>query len=72
MRNAFCIVPIVLLVLVAGCANTPGDRAFYEGLRMENARRQYEPGRDINRDPPAQSYEAYEKERQRLKEEPRK
>jgi outer membrane lipopolysaccharide assembly protein LptE/RlpB len=47
-------------------APAPGDRAWYEGLRQENARRQYEPGRDINREPPAPSYDAYEQERQRL------
>ena len=39
----------------------------YEGLRQENARRQYEPGRDINRGPAVLSHDAYEKERQRLK-----
>lgn len=54
--------------LLAACASTPGDRGFYEGLRQENLRRQYEPGRDISREPAPPSYEAYEKERQRLKE----
>ena len=47
------------------------SRAWYEGLRQENARRQYEPGRDINREPPAPSYDAYEQERQRLQKEAR-
>jgi len=65
MRIRFC---AVLVALLGGCAGSPGDRNFYEGLRMENARRQFEPGRDIERDPPATSYEAYEQERQRLKE----
>jgi leucyl-tRNA synthetase len=57
--------------LLAACAGAPGDRAWYEGLRQENARRQYEPGRDINREPPAPSYDAYEQERQRLQKEAR-
>ena len=58
----------VLVALLSGCADSPRDRNLYEGLRMENARRHYEPGRDVDRDPPATSYEAYERERQRLKE----
>jgi hypothetical protein len=58
----------VLVALLGGCAGSPGDRNLYEGLRMENARRHSEPGRDIDRDSPAPSYEAYERERQRLKE----
>lgn len=62
---------LALLIALAGCAGTPGDRGWYEGLRQENARRQYEPGRDINREPPAPSYDAYEKERQRLQKEAR-
>ena len=65
MLICFC---TILVALLSGCASSPRDRNLYEGLRMENARRQYEPGRDINRDPPATSYEAYEQERQRLKE----
>ena len=65
MRICFC---TILVALLSGCAGSLGERKLYEGLRMENARRQYEPGRDINRDPPATSYEAYEQERQRLKE----
>jgi hypothetical protein len=64
-------ISFALLIALAGCANTPGDRSWYEGLRQENARRQYEPGRDINREPPAPSYDAYEKERQRLQKEAR-
>lgn len=68
MRTCFC---LLALALLAACANTPGDRTWYESLRQENSRRQYEPGRDIARDPPPPSYEAYERERQRLKEEPR-
>ena len=62
---------LILIAVLAGCSSI-GDRSFYEGLRQENSRRQYEPGRDIVRDPPPPSYDAYEKERQRLKEEPRK
>ena len=58
--------PALVLCLLAGCTATPGDRAWYDGLRQENARRQYEPGRDVNREPPPPSYDAYEKERQRL------
>jgi hypothetical protein len=65
MRLVIC---LILAFVLAGCTS----RAFYEDLREENARRQYEPGRDIVRDPPPPSYDAYEKERQRLKEEPRK
>jgi len=65
MRIRFC---AVLVALLGGCAGSPGERKLYEGLRMENARRHYEPGRDIDRDPPATRYEAYEQERQRLKE----
>ncbi len=64
-------ISLALLIALAGCANTPGDRGWYEGLRQENARRQYEPGRDINREPPPPSYDAYEKERQRLQKEAR-
>lgn len=64
------IVLIPCVALLAACANTPGERGFYEGLRQENLRRQNEPGRDISRDPVPPSYEAYEKERQRLKEDP--
>ena len=64
-------IAIALLLLLAACAGAPGDRAWYEGLRQENARRQYEPGRDINREPPAPSYDAYEQERQRLQKEAR-
>ena len=37
-------------------------------LRVVNARRQYEPGRDINREPPPPSFDAYEQERRRLRE----
>ena len=59
-------IAFALLLSLAACAGAPGDRAWYEGLRQENARRQYEPGRDINRERPAPSYDAYEKERQRL------
>ena len=62
-------IAFALLLLLAACAGAPGDRAWYEGLRQENARRQYEPGRDINREPPAPSYDAYEQERQRLQKE---
>jgi hypothetical protein len=62
---------IALLLTLAACAGVPGERGWYEGLRQENARRQYEPGRDINREPPAPSYDAYEKERQRLQKEAR-
>lgn len=65
MRLVIC---LILATLLAACST----RGFYEGLREENTRRQYEPGRDIARDPPPPSYDAYEKERQRLKEEPRK
>ena len=61
----------LLLLTQAACAGVPGERGWYEGLRQENARRQYEPGRDINREPPAPSYDAYEKERQRLQKEAR-
>lgn len=64
-------IAFALLLSLAGCAGAPGDRAWYEGLRQENVRRQYEPGRDINREPPAPSYDAYEKERQRLQKEAR-
>ena len=64
-------ISLALLIALAGCASAPGDRGWYEGLRQENARRQYEPGRDINREPPAPSYDAYEKERQRLQKEAR-
>ena len=59
---------LLLVLLAAGCSSTPGDRAFYEGLRQDNARRQYEPGRDINREPPPPSFDAYEQERRRLRE----
>lgn len=62
---------LILLLTLAACAGVPGDRGWYEGLRQENARRQYEPGRDINREPPAPSYDAYEKERLRLQKEAR-
>ncbi|MBL8452411.1 MAG: hypothetical protein JNK97_06655 [Zoogloea sp.] len=58
---------LATLALLAGCASP--DRNFYEGIRQENARRQHEPGRDISRDAPPPGYDAYEKERQRLKEE---
>ena len=64
-------IAFALLLLLAACAGAPGDRAWYEGLRQENARRQYEPGRDINRERPAPSYDAYEQERQRLQKEAR-
>lgn len=57
-----------MVAIVAGCANTPGDRSWYEGLRMESARRQNEPGRDLSRDSPAPSFDTYEQERRRLKE----
>lgn len=67
MRYIFLLPCVALL---AACANIPGQRGFYEGLRQENLRRQNEPGRDISRDPAPPSYEAYEKERQRLKEDP--
>lgn len=59
---------LTMLALLAGCAGAPGERSWYEGLRMESARRQNEPGRDISRDAPAQSFDAYEQERRRLKE----
>ena len=61
------------LLDVTELANYLGNKygGWYEGLRQENARRQYEPGRDINREPPAPSYDAYEKERQRLQKEAR-
>ena len=64
-------IAFALLLLLAACAGAPGDRAWYEGLRQENVRRQHEPGRDINREPPAPSYDAYEQERQRLQKEAR-
>ena len=64
-------IAFALLLLLAACAGAPGDRAWYEGLRQENARRQYEPGRDINREPPAPSYDAYEQERLLLQKEAR-
>ena len=63
---------LILTAQLAACSSTNGDRIFYEGLRQENARRQYEPGRDVVRDPPPPSFEAYEKERQRVQEETRK
>ncbi|WP_374263876.1 hypothetical protein [Zoogloea sp.] len=62
LRTLAC---LSLVALAAGCA-APGDRTWYESLRQENARRQHEPGRDINREPPPPSYDAYEQERQRL------
>ena len=64
-------IAFALLLSLAACVGAPGERAWYEGLRQENARRQYEPGRDINREPPAPSYDAYEQERQRLQKEAR-
>ncbi len=60
---------LAALALLAGCASP--DRNFYEGIRQESARRQHEPGRDISRDAPQPGYDAYEKERQRLKDEAR-
>lgn len=62
LRTLTC---LSLLGILVGCA---GDRAFYEGLRQDNARRQYEPGRDISREPAPPSFDDYEKERQRLRE----
>lgn len=61
----------LLLLTLAACAGVPGERGWYEGLRQENARRQYEPGRDIHREPPAPGYDAYQQERQRLQKEAR-
>ncbi|MCK6375306.1 MAG: hypothetical protein L6Q69_14525 [Zoogloea sp.] len=65
MRIQAC---LLLALLAAGCSNTPGDRTWYQSLANENARRQYEPGRDINREPPPPSFDAYEQERRRLRE----
>ena len=65
MRIQTC---LLLVLLTAGCANTPGDRTWYQSLANENARRQYEPGRDINRETPPPSFDAYEQERRRLRE----
>lgn len=60
----------IVTTLLAGCG-TAGDRALYDGFRQEEARRRYEPGRDISRDAPLPSFNDYEKERQRLQKESR-
>jgi len=53
------------LLALAGCSSA-GDRALYDSFRLEEARRQFEPGRDLSRDAPLPSFNDYEKERQRL------
>ncbi len=64
-------ISLALLIALAGCAGAPCGCAWRGGGREGSSRRQYEPGSDINREPPAPSYDAYEKERQRLQKEAR-
>lgn len=65
MRSVAYLLPLALL----SACGTQGERAVYEGIRQENTRRQGEPGRDVAPDPAGPDFDAYTKERQRLKKE---
>jgi hypothetical protein len=59
------------VLLVLGACGTVTEKGVYEGLRQEGQRRQYEPGRDLSRDPPPPAFDDYTKERQRLQQDSR-
>ncbi|MDD3354545.1 hypothetical protein [Zoogloea sp.] len=63
MRSLFI---LSALAVLGGCIPHRTEHNLYEGLRQEGVRRQHEPGRDLQRDPPPPRHEAYEKERERL------
>jgi len=65
MRFPISLAHLAALALLSGCASP--TRNLYEGIQQGNARRQHEPGHDMNREAPP-GYDTYEKERQRLKE----
>lgn len=66
LRPTFITAVLCLSTLLSACASP--ERNFYEGLQRDSARRQFEPGRELNPAPPPPSFEDYQKERQRLEE----
>ncbi|HMV16896.1 MAG TPA: hypothetical protein PLN96_13780 [Zoogloea sp.] len=68
MRPVACLIVSLLATTILGACSTQG---LYEGIRQENVRRQNAPGRDVSPDPAAPSYDAYNKERERVLKESR-